>query len=680
MRTITLELLRHGPAHNQLLSPLTDYLALCENHSAVSLQVPSEHNQMMYRLRALSYIFTQESRSFQLTDTARMMGDLLAKIPGLTANLNRHCNDNPSNAENVTHLRLILSSSELALLPFELAFAPNGFPGAGQYLSLQPQAPICITRETRRIPEECMVWPTNPKILFVFASPPGLEAVPAPAHLLALRKAITPWLALADDLSDEERSRIVAENLGVIPNATVQALEEACASGKYTHIHILAHGVSHDTEYDQRYGLAFHSNSTDNGREVVSGERLATILRTPRYSEAGSFNRPAVVTLASCNGGNVGSVAGVGASIAHALHDAGIPMVIASQFPLSFGGSVMMVQDLYNGLLWGEDPRKLLVGLRRRLHSFFQDTHDWASITAYTSLPPDFDRQLTAASISQANRAIDAALENADRVLHKYIVKHKNATKNPNAIFADHMADHMAEAKQQVINAKKQVIDAKKRLLALIDSSPDQEARIQGQLASTQKREAQLRFHAMHNWQSAENEEKALVVRELDQARTRYWKADQLDKDSVWAQVQYLALTLLLDSVHGFPLMDSLPQHELRSLWLMAEVRIKNAITTQDNESQAWSYGYLAELYLLAPLVKDLQVIRDDDFPKKAIEAARMVSILMGRDSVHIASTRRQIFRYIDWLGVISNHFRSLEGNAREIIDVLPGVDRLAGR
>ena len=40
MRTITLELVRHGPAHNQLLSPLTQYLALCENHPAVTLQLP----------------------------------------------------------------------------------------------------------------------------------------------------------------------------------------------------------------------------------------------------------------------------------------------------------------------------------------------------------------------------------------------------------------------------------------------------------------------------------------------------------------------------------------------------------------------------------------------------------------------------------------------------------------
>ena len=40
MRTITLELLRHGPTHNQLLSPLTQYLALCQNHSAVTVRVP----------------------------------------------------------------------------------------------------------------------------------------------------------------------------------------------------------------------------------------------------------------------------------------------------------------------------------------------------------------------------------------------------------------------------------------------------------------------------------------------------------------------------------------------------------------------------------------------------------------------------------------------------------------
>ena len=658
MRTITLELLRHGPAHNQLLSPLTDYLALCDNHSAVSLQIPCEHNQMMYRLRALSYILSRESRSFQLSDTARMMGDLLGKIPGLMANLNYADSENKGHSDKVTHLRLILSSSELALLPFELALAPNGFPGAGQYLLLQPQAPICITRETRRIPEECMTWPLQPKILFVFASPPGLEAVPAPAHLLALRQAITPWLGLGDDLSVDERGKLVAQHLGVLPNATVEALENACASDNYTHIHILAHGVSLDSADDNRFGLAFHSASEPSGREVISGERLATILRTPRLAKAGSFNRPAVVTLASCNGSNVGSVAGAGASIAHALHEAGIPMVIASQFPLSFGGSVMLVQDLYDGLLWGEDPRKLLAGLRRRLHSYFRDTHDWASLTAYTSLPPDFDAQLIQASIAQANRSINAALYNSDRVLHKSIAGKKQAGE----ITPSQIAQNLAAAHRQIVTAKQ-------RLQAVMDANPEQEGPILGQLATTQKREAQLLFHAIPDWAGASKQEKEPILQGLELARDYYWKADQLEPGHPWALVQYLSLALLLRFFERQPA----PEHGILVQWLMAQARTQNIMARQSNSDLAWSYSCLVELYLLAPLVEGLDKLQPTaNFRASAIHAAGMISSLTGRASTQTYSTRRQLMRYQDWLGVMATNFGQFTDSVNEVLAALP--------
>src|SRR5918999_3682685 len=115
MRTITLELLRRGPANNQLLSPLTPYLALCENHAAVTLHVPFEHNQFLYRLGSLTYKIKDESRTFQLKDTARVLGEILSEIPGLTAESNKE----EGGADQLTHLRLILSASELALLPFE---------------------------------------------------------------------------------------------------------------------------------------------------------------------------------------------------------------------------------------------------------------------------------------------------------------------------------------------------------------------------------------------------------------------------------------------------------------------------------------------------------------------------------------------------------------------------------
>lgn len=73
-------MLRHGPAHNQLLSPLTPYMVLCENHSAVTLHVPFEHNQFLHRLKVLGYNTDPTARGFQLADTARLLSELLGMI------------------------------------------------------------------------------------------------------------------------------------------------------------------------------------------------------------------------------------------------------------------------------------------------------------------------------------------------------------------------------------------------------------------------------------------------------------------------------------------------------------------------------------------------------------------------------------------------------------------------
>ena len=53
--TIDLEFVRPGPPHNQLLSPLTEYLALCGDFQTMSLRVPWEHGQFMRRLQELRY-------------------------------------------------------------------------------------------------------------------------------------------------------------------------------------------------------------------------------------------------------------------------------------------------------------------------------------------------------------------------------------------------------------------------------------------------------------------------------------------------------------------------------------------------------------------------------------------------------------------------------------------------
>jgi hypothetical protein len=55
IQKVKLEFLRPGPPHNQLLSPLTPYIALCGEDGPVTVQMPFEHRQLLMRLRRLRY-------------------------------------------------------------------------------------------------------------------------------------------------------------------------------------------------------------------------------------------------------------------------------------------------------------------------------------------------------------------------------------------------------------------------------------------------------------------------------------------------------------------------------------------------------------------------------------------------------------------------------------------------
>lgn len=647
MRTITLELLRHGPAHNQLLSPVTQYLALCENESAVTIRVPFEHSQMLYRLRALSYTMGEESRQFQLKDTAQVLGALLSEIPGLTAAMNRF--QPGTGQEATTHLRLVLSASELALLPFELALAPLGFPGAGQPLLLQSQMPLCVTRETRRVPEEFIEWPDRPRVLFVSASSPGYEAVPAGAHLLALRKALQPWIGLSAVDDDATRSKQVSRHLSVLCEASIESIERACAAEAFTHIHILAHGHERQEAYDVRFGLALHDSNNPLGpADIVSGERLATALRVSKRGGHERLSRPAVVTLASCNSGNVGTVTSAGASVAHALHEAGIPLIIASQFPLSFGGSVRMVEALYEGLLFGEDPRGLLIDLRRQLHTEFPATHDWASITGYASLPPGFERQLATAQIRRAEAGINEALRVADAVTRRFSL-----------IFTTHSAperlagDQDTEKQTLLDSTGKQVSAAKKRLENLLHRYPAEQAKISALLASSEKREAEIQYarRSISRLTDEQREQaRDAAIAALARARHYYWSAFQTDRSNYWTVIQYLSLTVILEKTGQLAPMVADPQQTMAALWRMAEIQSLEDLQNDDRNTRIWALGNLVELYILAPLIADVLAQTDlQALNGKAATRAKEVAAAAGRYSFGVFSTRRQVARYMEW-------------------------------
>jgi hypothetical protein len=157
---------------------------------------------------------------------------------------------------------------------------------------------------------------------------------------------------------------------------------------------------------DESYGLVLRDES--GAPDVVSGERFVSAITRVGH-------RPSVVTIASCDSGNVGNIIVPGASFAHAVHQSGIPFVVASQFPLSKDGSIPLTARLYRGLLWGEHPLHVVQQARAELHARYNTIwHDWASVVVYEALPPTLDDQLDLLRYSQAKRAMNAALERTD--------------------------------------------------------------------------------------------------------------------------------------------------------------------------------------------------------------------------------------------------------------------------
>ena len=602
IHTVVLEILRPGPPHNQLLSPLTPYLALCGEGSPVTFRIHFEHHQLLNRLERLRYIteggralVPERMRQAELQELGAEVARILAEIPTLTAEISEASGNRP----RLIHLRLALSGSELALIPFELANAPQGFPGERLELQLQASAPITLTREIRRGRPLPVHWNRTPRILFAFAAPGGMT-VPFREHTHALRLALEPWVRRA--ASAERRLPLIKEHLTLLAEATLEDIRRACAAADYTHVHLLAHGVAFEQAGEPRFGLALASPRDRSRPEIVEGRRLAQALRAVRADGRGQ-SQPSVVTLATCDSGAVGSVLVPGASIAHELHAAGIPWVIASQFPLTKLGSVTAVEVLYERLLLGDDPRLVLQDLRQRLFTAAATNHDWASIVAYASMPEGFDSQVNLFREEQMRRAINVAFEWAAEQAD-----------------LDQMEKALGEADRHLARWK--------ALLPDDDSLPSRERKAEcfGLHGASHKRKAELYFRRGAR-------EKA--QRALREARAAYALAMDQGTQSHWTATQFLSLSAVLGDK---------PEPEL---WAATRGWATGDLKRADVSTRAWAHGSLAELELLA------SYHQRPFSPKKALAAiadhCEQIVSLMGADSFHVQSTERQFRRYLDW-------------------------------
>lgn len=628
IKTVTLEFLRPGPPHNQLLSPLTQYLALSGKNEAVTVRVPYEHQQFLAKLKYMQYRDGQDPDKVQaLEEVAREISKILGDIPGLNADIATE------NHNELVHLRVILSASELSLLPFEMSLSPSGFPGQGRGFSTQLDRPIVITREIRNAKGFQADWIAKPKILFIAAQPDAAGSIPFRSHLLALRKAIDPWVELKSD--DVPESKHLEDHLVVLPNANLQQIHQACSKHHFTHVHILAHGhkLTHSPD---RFGIALHHTDNPSQMDVVSGQRLVAALRCHVDAYPSRLSRPNIVTIASCDSGFQGDVISFGGSLAHELHAEGIPMVVASQFPLTKAGSVIFVDHFYRKALWGRDPRVLLHEVRQSLRKQHETIHDWASLIAFVSLPENFAHQLKQLRTQQADKAVRTMLKIAhqrteDLTDHGAAELDKTTTDN----LLDKLMAVKAKATQHIPEANP---ETDLPLRETIRHNQD----ILSRLASAEKRAAQLCHSYLRTLRKDDQakggfgdkiiEYEKRMERFTKKAIAYYQRAYETKKDNHWCGLQAMSLTMVNQ------------RNQLGKFSIPVDQWLRLVHVAQDQlETSDWAYGSLAELQILGSLVQHDLWPRDLGDWKTSLE---MLMNKMGRHSYHCATTRLQLRRY----------------------------------
>jgi hypothetical protein len=619
VRPVRLEFLRAGPPHNQLLSPLTPYLAICGDSPAGVVHVPYEHAVFERRLADLRYTGLSELRLAQLRDTGADMARMLAEVPGLPGSIISESDA----AMSMIHLRITLSVSELALLPFELSKVPIAVEGESEaWLALQTKPPVCITRRIRTVSAEGITWPSSACILFI-AGPLG--DIPFEGHRRALEAAIEPYrYPERHDPVEGINSRHThyGDLLTIIENASLDDVVTAVKKTSYTHVHVLAHGAVDFSSKGRPFGIRLRGRN--GGTDIVSGERFSTALARVSNTEV---HRPFVVTMASCDAGLVANVVepAPGASFVHALHQSGIPLVVGSQFPLTKEASVTVVEVFYGGLLRGDNPHVLAHQTRSELHSRYgADTHDWASLVVYEALPTDMDAQLERITYMQAKQRLDAALQRVDVVVRDAVLD-----------------------KGRPVDLEDLELDVRNAIGALPTHGP-YVIESRGLRATALKRLAQAMFiygrasdaPELHFGRSCDHLEEALGMYKA--ASDMFLRNEAVSVQRVatlhWVLVQQIVLQAVL-------------RYEISAdIWATASHAATLYLDDTDAEERAWAHSSLAELALLR-----LAMPHTGGDNKVGGEVrhhlGRLIESLPSEKRFPISSTAKEFQRYVEWWG-----------------------------
>jgi hypothetical protein len=322
-----------------------------------------------------------------------------------------------------------------------------------------------------------------------------------------------------------------------------------------------------------------------------------------------------------------------GGSIAHDLHVAGIPWVLASQFPLTVPGSIRMTESLYPLLLRGDDPREAVYEVRQQLHMTASQDHDWAALVVYATVADDLADQSFRFFEERSRGLIDLSLSRADDLATR---------RGPGA-----------DAREAETDLRlKEALDALDRWTARLPEGQDEKDRSRraeclGMHGSVHKRIALLR------WSSGTSDDYRGALRKSLAFYRDAMSERALSEDKHhWVATQALSLIAVLGA-----------EPEPRTFRLTMDLAERD-LTHRDDVKRAWAHATRAELAMLG--IYHVNTPSDAALLGTVVHDCQEIVRLMGVSSFHVDSTRRQFQRYVNiwknekWDAIASSAFEAL--------------------
>jgi hypothetical protein len=638
MHTVTIEIERIGPIAGNSLSRQTKYNISCENQPTVTLEIECDQPTFNEKKEILRYNdVKEEARLASIDFFGKLITGILNRIsPPIALEINRH-------PEEAFHLRLLMDAKELVQLPFELALNPNGVQGQPFVpFLLNQRRVITMTRSVKQTGSSEYKWPLDTRILFVSASPN--ESVPHDEHFKALRdiarELVHPDKTVSEPVPD------IPQMLTVQTKASLRSINEEIKKGirderPYTHIHILAHGSREkDSINPEEFKVSLHDNADSSSPFYVTGIELANAILA---IDGNTALLPAIVSLMVCDSSNTGNIALPAGSVANQLHEAGIPCVFASQFPLSVEGSVKLVSSLYKQLLLkGDDPRRALYFTRKDLSE--RKNHDWASLVVHVFFPEDIDQQMKAYRLN----VILKALETSSAWVEHLLLHVKD-------IPPEKLLEHFDKITERLENSIKD-LNTLFREGKVGEAGEEYYAEQSGLIASAYKREAEHFFRLAKFKNDMENSlvEKSKEV--LRSARDWYLVGFRTVRKNHWTGIQYLSLSGIMKG--------TINDEDERDYFGLVRTMAKDAANNEALKpmDRIWAWGTLMELYLLKPLTvpadkldaeaeSSLKIAKDYAHNIATASSTFINDLRIKKDEITFArqSTIRQLNRYILW-------------------------------